>query len=490
MRAFLAACREEDYARAARFLASSGRRAGDTRQLAERGCAVIRRWVLVELDSISPLPRGDQSDAEPRLQDRVGRLPFAPSSGEDAAELERPIVLAKVGSGDEARWVVAPGTVARIDAAYEALSESWTRGRLPAPLLASGPLGLARWQWLGFVVVPLLAWLLAVLMAAVLLAVARLIARRTATTWDDAVMGRLLGPLRLFLAAAFAFPLVGLLELDAQPTEWLIRFLRGLGAVALFWGLVRAITISEEQLIRRAGRAGRTSARTIIPLVGHALRLGVGLLAVLTAVAQLGYPVATVLAGLGIGGIAIALAAQKTVENVFGSVSLAADRVLRVGDWVDVEGVAGAVESIGLRSTRLRTVDRTLVTIPNGRLAELRVESFGARDRIRLATTLRLAQDTPTPVLRRVTADVERLLREHPRVWPEAMTVRLAALGVSSLDITVNAWLATPDFAEFEGLRQELLLGILECVERAGARLTPPVQVVRVDAARDGGVLP
>jgi MscS family membrane protein len=194
--------------------------------------------------------------------------------------------------------------------------------------------------------------------------------------------------------------------------------------------------------------------------------------------------VATVLAGLGVGGIAIALAAQKTVENVFGSVSLAADRVLRVGDWVKVEDVSGAVETIGLRSTRLRTVDRTLVTIPNGRLADMRVESFGARDRIRLFATLRLAQDTPAAAVRRVVGDVERLLRAHERIWPDAMSVRLVEIGASSLDVAVSAWLRTTDFAEFEEMRQELLLGFLECVERAGARLTPPVQAVRVEPAR------
>ena len=102
---------------------------------------------------------------------------------------------------------------------------------------------------------------------------------------------------------------------------------------------------------------------------------------------ELGYPVASVLAGLGIGGLALALAAQKTVENLFGSVSLAADEAIRLGDTVRIDNLQGTVEGIGLRSTRVRTPERTLVTIPNGLLAGQRIESLTARDRMRLACT-------------------------------------------------------------------------------------------------------
>jgi MscS family membrane protein len=138
------------------------------------------------------------------------------------------------------------------------------------------------------------------------------------------------------------------------------------------------------------GAFDRTNAQTIVPLIGRSLRVALGLAALLVPLSQLGYPVGTLLAGLGIGGIIVALAAQKTVENLFGSVSLAADRVMRVGDWVKFDDVQGTVERIGLRSTHIRTLDRTVVKVPNGRLAELRIESFGERDRIRFFTTIRL----------------------------------------------------------------------------------------------------
>jgi len=198
-------------------------------------------------------------------------------------------------------------------------------------------------------------------------------------------------------------------------------------------------------------------------------------------VAQLGYPVGTLIAGLGIGGIAVALAAQKTVENLFGSLSLAADRVFRVGDWVSIDGISGSVEAIGLRSTHIRTLDRTVVKIPNGRLADLRVESFGERDRFRFVTTLRLAYGTSAQQVRRVIADVEHVLRAHPLVTEEAVVVRLSAIGTYSFDVNVQTWLRTTDNTVFEIQRQELLLGIMDAVERAGARLALPAQALVVE---------
>jgi MscS family membrane protein len=191
---------------------------------------------------------------------------------------------------------------------------------------------------------------------------------------------------------------------------------------------------------------------------------------------------------LGIGGIVVALAAQKTVENLFGSVTLAADRVFRVGDWVKFEGAEGSVERIGLRSTHVRTLDRTLVKVPNGRLADLRIESFGERDRIRFFTTIRLVYNTTAAQLRAVIRETETLLTTHPRVWREGIAVRLAGLGEYSLDVNVNAWFATTDWAEFEVIRQDALLAIMDIVERANTRLAVPMQVLRIEQNGNGSI--
>jgi MscS family membrane protein len=191
--------------------------------------------------------------------------------------------------------------------------------------------------------------------------------------------------------------------------------------------------------------------------------------------------VATVLAGLGIGGIAIAFGAQKTIENLFGSISLAADQPFRVGDFVKIEdAVTGNVERIGMRSTQVRTLDRTLVSIPNGKLAEMRIESFGPRDRIRLACTLGLVYGTRPEQLERILAGLERVLREHPKIWPDTVVVRFEKLGASSLDINVMAWFATSDFNEFQVCREQALLGFMRVVEAEGSSFAFPTRTVHV----------
>jgi MscS family membrane protein len=197
---------------------------------------------------------------------------------------------------------------------------------------------------------------------------------------------------------------------------------------------------------------------------------------------ELGYPAASVLAGLGIGGLALALAAQKTVENLFGSVSLAADEAIRIGDSVKIDNLQGTVEGIGLRSTRVRTPDRTLVTIPNGLLAGQRIESLTARDRMRLACTLGLAYGTSSAQVRQVLADCERILRAQPKLWPHDLSVRFKELSGSSLDVEIGAWFETT-WEEFTLIRQEVLLQFLEAVEGAGTRLASPAQTINVVTA-------
>jgi MscS family membrane protein len=190
--------------------------------------------------------------------------------------------------------------------------------------------------------------------------------------------------------------------------------------------------------------------------------------------------VATVLAGLGIGGLALAFGAQKTIENLFGSISLAADQPFRVGDFVKVGEFAGHVERIGMRSTRIRTLDRTLVSIPNGQLADMRIEDFASRDRIRFAATVGVVYGTTEAQVRRVVAEIEAMLRAHPKVWPDTVVAKLLGFGPSSLDVEVLCWFHTSDFAEFRELRQEALLGVMRIVAEAGTSLAFPTQTVHV----------
>jgi MscS family membrane protein len=215
-------------------------------------------------------------------------------------------------------------------------------------------------------------------------------------------------------------------------------------------------------------------------------KLLIGIGGVVATLGAFGYPVATVLAGLGIGGLALAFGAQKTIENLFGSISLAADQPFRVGDFVKIEDFTGNVERIGMRSTQIRTLDRTLISLPNGKLADMRIEDFASRDRIRFAATAGLVYGTTEEQVRRVVEGIEALLRAHPKVWPEPVVAKLAAFAASSLDVEVQCWFQTVDFDEFRHLRQEALLGIMRVVREAGTNFAFPTRTVHVVGPKGG----
>jgi MscS family membrane protein len=201
---------------------------------------------------------------------------------------------------------------------------------------------------------------------------------------------------------------------------------------------------------------------------------------IVALLSELGYSVTSLVAGLGIGGLAVALAARSTLENLFGAFSIGADQPFREGDFVKVEDFTGTVEAIGLRSTRIRTLDRTVITLPNGKLADTKVESFAERDRIRLACDLGLVYGTTAAQMRQILAGVERVLRDQPKIFPDAITVRFKELGASALTIEVMAWFLTKDFAEFQAIRQEVLLQFMAVVEGCGSSFAFPTQTVHV----------
>jgi MscS family membrane protein len=260
------------------------------------------------------------------------------------------------------------------------------------------------------------------------------------------------------------------------------RLLRiGLG-LAFFWALVRAVSVWTESFSGSAWANARPGSRALVSLASRVANLSLIALAVLATLSELGYSVTSVLAGLGLGGLALALGAQKTLENVFGAFALAVDQPFREGDQVKVEDVVGTVETIGLRSTRIRTLERTLVTIPNGKLADLRLESFAVRDRLRLQQTLLLEFSTSATQLKAVRDGIAAALEAEPSVVKGSVAVRLVKIGESSLELDVAAYFQLGDLDAFRGLREKLLLVFLENIERAGTRLAYPTRSVQLGA--------
>jgi MscS family membrane protein len=294
------------------------------------------------------------------------------------------------------------------------------------------------------------------------------------------LLARLGAPLAALWSVGALWIVTPTLALPARVDVRIDHVLRASAWFVLFWGLSRAAGVGFDAAQGAARTRQNAGLAGMLPLgrkITQTALVGLGVVALLN---ELGFKVTSLLAGLGIGGLALALAAQKTVEHLLGSIAIGVDQPFRVGDFVAIDGVTGTVESIGGRSTRVRTLDRTLVTFPNGKLAEARVECVTARDRIRLLANLGLSYGTSAGQVRRVLAEVEATLRAHPKLWPEGVVVRLSELKDSSLNVEVMAWFVTTDWSEFTAIRQELLLRFLEIVEETGTSFAFPTRTVHL----------
>jgi MscS family membrane protein len=351
---------------------------------------------------------------------------------------------------------------------------------LRSVLFRPGPGGLMGWQWVAFLGLLLGAWLVGVLLSRATRALFRGLVRRTSTPWDDAVLARIGAPLTLAWAIACIYLAAPSLEWPRDMAAALHDWLQAGLLVAFFWALIRSVDVARQMLTQSIWIRDRPARRSLVQLssrVGKVTLLAIG---VVTLLSELGYPVASLVAGLGIGGLAVALAAQKTLENLFGALAIGADQCLREGDLVRIDNVLGTVEVIGLRSTRIRTLERTLVTIPNGKLAEMRLESFADRDRQRLACTLALVYGTSAVQVAAIVTGCQQALRDQPKLWPEGATVALKELGKYSLNIEINAWLQTSDADEYLSLRQTLLLAFMRVVEQAGSAFAYPTRTIQM----------
>ncbi len=461
----------EDWVDAGDLLSVSTAERANAAVLARRLKVVLDQRLSLDLTAVSPLAVGDTTDGD-LLGDRIAVITNV--SGQ-----EDPVRLVRVTRNGVTRWVFSPATVAQINAWYDNLGAPWIRDRVPPTLMQEGFLRVFYWQWIGLAIALPLLILLAWMVGSSLRFLLTRLARRTATEWDDLLVVHLRGPFRLWVAALAAPPLLALLDLNARLSAFIDSASRGLVLLAFFWALLSIIRLGQHRMANKAWEAGQgAQARTLVPLLGNFLRITLAIVALLVALAQFGYPVGTLLAGLGIGGIAVALAAQKTVEHLFGSVSLAADNAFRVGDWVRAGTTEGTVERIGLRSTSFRTNDRTVVRIPNGRLADERIETFGERDRIVLRTDIDLTYDTPASAIQRIRDEIEAALRAHEKIWPDAVRVHVVAFTDSAIRINVLAWFETTELQEFLLIRHTLLLEMMQIVERNGSSFAFPSRTV------------
>lgn len=302
-------------------------------------------------------------------------------------------------------------------------------------------------------------------------------ARREGLT-HNRVLGFVLPLLLMALAAGLRFAVADELRLTGPVLAILEIFWVALftfGAILLGFALIRLAGDLFIGLARLDNRPGDVqAARLVFRILGLVVALGI----LVHALDRLGVPVSGIITGLGVGGIAVALAAQGSLQNLLGGASLIADRPARIGDFCRFGDRLGTLESIGLRSSRIRSLDRTVVTVPNSDLAGMDIENFAKRDRILLHTTLGVRYETTPDQLRAIVADIRALLITHPEVAPEPARTRFIEFGASSLDIEIFAYVRASDYNTYLAIREDLMLRLMDIVARNGSSVAFPSQTV------------
>ena len=309
----------------------------------------------------------------------------------------------------------------------------------------------------------------------------RAISKRTDSDIDDRLIAAVERPVGLLIPLLGFYVALASLRLPVEPVN-VKRFfdvvILLLLALDLTWLLIRLTDVMAVFLQRMARKTDSTLDDQLIPLIRKSIKVAFAVLAFVLVVQNLGYKVTGLLAGLGIGGLAIALAAQSTLANLFGSVTIILDRPFRVGETVQGDGFLGTVEEIGLRSTRVRTFDRTLVTVPNSILANMTLDNWTQRPYRRAKFTVGVTYETKAEQMETAVEKIEEMLVAREDVLEESIVVCFQEFGDSSLDILVHFLTPQTAWADFLTVREEVNLEIMRILAALGLEVAFPTRTV------------
>jgi MscS family membrane protein len=476
---FLQHSQAGEYSIAAQYLQmSAARRQADGEQIATQLKAVMDSSAFTGRVGNFNQSEGTPQEGVPLGRQKLGTM----SSGDIEADLD----LVRVSDPSAGKiWLISADTLVKVPELYDQVAARQVEKKLPKVLVKHQFAGVPLWQWLALLVaLPVAAgigWLILVLLEIPV----RWWARRRGQT-EIANWRSVSAPAWLLTGTLAHRIFVRYLGIALLPRHYYFQITSIALIVSVTWIVWRFVRWSLRRVRNRALMHGHAGTGSLMLLGERILKTLIFVLGGLAVLGSLGFNMSTALAGLGIGGLAIGFGAQKTIENLFGGVSVLWDEVFRVGDTCRFGDRTGTVEDIGLRSTRIRTEDRTLVAIPNGVVATINLENFSRRDKILFKTNLGLRPETKADHMRFVLAEIRRLLYSHPKVETKTVRVRLTDIAGSSLNIEVLSYILTRDFNEYAAIREDLLLRFMDVMEDSGGGLALPSQTLYL--GRDSGV--
>ncbi|MDP4576351.1 mechanosensitive ion channel family protein [Qipengyuania profundimaris] len=439
--------------------------------------AELARKLQIALDSggsllafplLSNEAAGVVDDGLAQNLEQVGTL----SSEENAA----PILLQQITATDGSmQWRIALETAEEIAdfVPAEAVEETITDEDIA---VAGAPLI----DWLKLIALALLAFAAFRLLTALLMA----LLRRAIAEHDTSPVYRFLHaampPLSLYLAVLTFYATAGDLGVSIVARQTLLRYAAIVAWIALAWFALRLVDAIARVVTGQMHRAERRQAVTIVSFLRRGAKVFLLAIAFVAVLDTVGLDVTTGIAALGIGGLALALGAQKTIENLVGSVTLIADKPVQVGDAAQIGEVFGTVEDIGMRSTLVRTLNRTLVSIPNGYLASERIENYALRDRFLFHQTIGVTYDTDAKQMERLLGELRTIIADDGHILDDDARVRFHGFGDSALQIEIFAYFNTRSYPESLAMQETLLFAIMRKLDELGIAFAFPTQTIHL----------
>lgn len=465
---FLESTSSKNYARAAQFLdlkeipARSRESRGS--ELAKELEEVLNSASHFNVLQLSQNPQGNLGDeSNPNLED-IGTVKAG--DGNFTLSLER---IQEQPNGVRV-WVFSSSTVAAIPKLTPVSTESAIEAHLPTFLVSYKVLETALWKWIALLLVAALVVLLFRLAAIVVLFSLRRIMQRVAGgrgRWLEAIVQ----PVLVFLSALLFSIAQGIIDPSALGRLYIGRAILLIVISSFAWCLINLIELFLERVDTLLDPRQRVVSRSLIYLGRRAIRVIIIAVAAIMILNNWGFNMTTIIAGLGVGGIAVALAAQQTIANVFGGVSVIGDRPVMIGDFGNFGGLQGTVEDIGMRSTRIRTLTRTMVSIPNSNFASMNLENFSLRDKILFNPTLQIKRGTTKEQLTHCMAALEDMLKKDKRVEAGPTPLRITGLTAATYAVEIFAYVLTPDVNAFYKVEVDLYVSINEVLSQQGVDL-------------------
>lgn len=479
---FLKAAEADDYVKAAQYL--NGKRSDKQgEELAAQLKSLLDLGLSANINNLSRSPTGSASDKLAPGKERVGVVKTPQGEIEVLLELvkrpDRPPI-----------WLFSQETLKLVPEAYASLQHKDYGAHFPEWMRRDSFLGVPVWRWALFLLTVVIVLTLASVLTRLFIWILRRLLGRRVTPMVEASILRLRGPIfGLMLAAALYFAAGHAITALARHYWELLGNLAAWLSGA--WLLTRLtdifVTFERQRLLLRM----RVERVTFLGLMSRFFKILIAIVIFIVLLHGAGVDVSAVIAGLGIGGIALALAAQSTLADLFGGLSVVLRGAVRVGDFCQIDGMQGTVEDIGISSLSLRTLDRSVVSIPNSKVAQVKLENFAMRDQFWLHQTFTLRFDTPHAVVKTVLDRFVEVLERNPEIEKASARARLIGLTPTGPQIEVFAYFQRrgADWAAFLGVQEEIILKMMGIVEAEGTSLAAPVGVVQMgQVKREGSV--